>query len=557
MESRVRRRVKREAWFHRYPRGLPVALFLLMALLTMATVGMLESNERDQRALMLERNATEVSSALQQREAEHLAYLRAAAALITRQRGVDAAMIEGFHRDLGDNLAQLGALGLGWVEVVPADQRAAIEARQRARGYPDFRIWPAPDPASSTAMAVLYLFPRNHINARAIGFDMATEPLRRDALERAARLRRPVATGRVQLIQDGDGDPTPGFLIYMPVFDPATGALRGQVYSPFRASEFLASANRLHVTRRIGVALYDGPELDPAHLLAEDGLDGPAGSRLVKRIMFGERRWTLVVSEPEQAALSTLSRVTLLSGLLMAMLMLVIAQLVTRRAAEDHQILEWESRQSEIRNTLTRELNHRVKNTLANVLSIIALTRRRSDSLDGFADSLTGRIRALSATHDLLTRSEWAPTPIREVIEAELSPYLAMEGGNLVIAGPPVSLAPSEALSLGLALHELATNAAKYGSLSLPTGKVAIHWRLTGSDAVELHWSESGGPAVTAPDKRGFGRELIERVVAHELKQPVELRFDAGGVQCRLRVPVRQQTSFTLRNRPAKPPASA
>lgn len=557
MENRVRSRAKREAWFHRYPRGLPVALFVLMALLTAATVAMLESNDRDQRALLLERNATEVSSALQQREAEHLAYLRAAAALFSRQRAVDAAMVEAFHRDLGENLAERGALGLGWAEVVPASQRAGVEQRQQARGDPAFRIWPAPGPGRRSAVTILYLFPRTAANLRAIGYDLASEPTRREALERAVRLRRPVTSGLVQLVQDGEGNPVPGFLIFMPVFDDASGELRGYVYSPFRGGEFLASANRLHVSREIGVALYDGERADRSHLLAAVSLDGPAGTRLVKRIIVGERRWTLVVSEPAGAGLSTLSRVTLLSGLLMAVLMLVIAQLVTRRAAEDHQILEWESRQAEIRNTLTRELNHRVKNTLANVLSIIALTRRRSDSLDGFADSLTGRIRALSATHDLLTRSEWGPTPIRAVIEAELAPYLAMESGNLMIDGPPVSLAPSEALSLGLALHELATNAAKYGSLSVPTGKVAIQWRLTGAGAVELDWRESGGPPVSAPDKRGFGRELIERVVAHELNQPVELRFAAEGVLCRLRLPLREQTSFALRRRADERPDSA
>lgn len=547
MENRVRARVKRQAWFHRYPRGLPVGLFVLMAALTMAMVAMLESNDRDQRALMLERNATEVSSALQQREAEHLAYLRAAAALFSRQASVDAAMVEAFHRDLGESLAERGALGLGWAEAIPASARSEVEARQRARGEAGFRIWPAQGPAQDQSVAILYLFPRNVVNLRAIGFDLYSEPLRREALQRAARLRRPVATGLVQLVQDGNSAPVQSFLIFMPVFDDATGALRGYVYSPFRGGEFLASANRLHVSRRIGMALYDGDVADRSHLLAEVPLDEPSGTRLTKRIMMGERRWTLVVTEPQQAALSALSRVTLLSGALMAVLMLVIAQLVTRRAAEDQHMLEWESRQSEIRNTLTRELNHRVKNTLANVLSIIALTRRRSDSLDGFADSLTGRIRALSATHDLLTRSEWGPTPIREVIEAELSPYLAMEGGNLMLAGPPVSLAPSEALSLGLALHELATNAAKYGSLSVPSGKVSISWRLTGSEAVELNWVESGGPPVEAPDKRGFGRELIEKVVAHELNQPVELRFDPDGVRCRMRVPVRTPGAFSLR----------
>src|SRR5690606_5977956 len=112
------------------------------------------------------------------------------------------------------------------------------------------------------------------------------------------------------------------------------------------------------------------------------------------------------------------------------------------------------------------------------VLSIIALTRRRATNLHEFADGLDGRIRALSATHDLLTQSDWGTTPIRSVVQAELLPY-AQDGDHRIdLQGPDIELAPNDALSLGLATHELATNAAKYGALSKPGGTVSVHWRL-------------------------------------------------------------------------------
>ncbi len=102
-------------------------------------------------------------------------------------------------------------------------------------------------------------------------------------------------------------------------------------------------------------------------------------------------------------------------------------------------------------------------------------------------------------------------------------------------------------MSLGLAVHELATNAAKYGALSTPEGRIYIQWRQVTPSVAELHWREAGGPPVQAPTKRGFGRDLLEKIVAHELQSKVELTFDPAGVECTLQVPVRKPTSFVLR----------
>jgi two-component sensor histidine kinase len=238
---------------------------------------------------------------------------------------------------------------------------------------------------------------------------------------------------------------------------------------------------------------------------------------------------------------------TLVFGLLVASLLMLVVRMLTQQATEDEAALHWLEEQASIRNSLTRELNHRVKNTLANVLSIIALTRKRAGTLDEFADGLDGRIRALSATHDLLTQSDWGTTPIGKVVEAELLPYAHAGDHQVDLQGPEVELAPNDALSLGLAVHELATNAAKYGALSKPGGKVTVHWRLIAPALVRIEWSESGGPRVAQKRGRGFGTDLIERVVAHELKNPVELTFAPEGVRCALTIPVRQPTSFAIR----------
>jgi two-component sensor histidine kinase len=240
---------------------------------------------------------------------------------------------------------------------------------------------------------------------------------------------------------------------------------------------------------------------------------------------------------------------TLVFGLLVAGLLTLVARMVTRQAQEDNYALEWFEEQASIRNSLTRELNHRVKNTLANVLSIAALTRRRAETIEEFATGLDGRIRALSATHDLLTQSDWGTVPIQAVIEAELAPYAGAPEHEVELSGPHVELAPNDALSLGLAVHELATNAAKFGALSERDGKVQVSWDMINDRLARINWTESGGPPVQEHRKRGFGTDLIEKIVAHELKTPVDLRFDRGGVRCTLTIPVRQPAVFQMRSK--------
>jgi two-component sensor histidine kinase len=334
----------------------------------------------------------------------------------------------------------------------------------------------------------------------------------------------------------------------MPVFEaaPEGRRLKGYIYSPFSASDFLVSALELENAEGYEVGLYDGP-VGSSNFLARAGHGRSTGETVIETVAMGAEPWTLTVTGPDSAGLSGLSMVTIIFGLLVAGLLMLLVRMLTQQAIEDEASLKWFEEQASIRNSLTRELNHRVKNTLANVLSIIALTRRRASNLKEFADGLDGRIRALSATHDLLTKSDWGTTPVRAVIEAELLPYAQDTEHQVDLQGPDIELAPNAALSLGLAMHELATNAAKYGALSKPGGKVAVHWKLTSPGLVRIEWRESGGPPVKQERGRGFGTDLIERIVAHELKNPVELDFAPEGVRCVLTVPVRRPSEFAMR----------
>ena len=189
------------------------------------------------------------------------------------------------------------------------------------------------------------------------------------------------------------------------------------------------------------------------------------------------------------------------------------------------------------------ELNHRVKNTLATVQSIAMQTARSHTDPRTFAEGFQARLMALSHTHDLLTRSHWEGADLRAVLQHETEAHGA---SRISLVGPPVALEPAAALSLGMIFHELATNAAKYGSLSAPEGRVMVDWSVADHARPVLHltWREIGGPAVSAPERKGFGSRLIERNVRHDLAGEVKVDYASTGLAVEFRVPLDRDTSL-------------
>lgn len=194
-------------------------------------------------------------------------------------------------------------------------------------------------------------------------------------------------------------------------------------------------------------------------------------------------------------------------------------------------------RAEERQKLLVNELNHRVKNSLATVQSIAAQTLRSVTSPAFFREAFESRLIALSQTHDLLTRESWEGASLREVFDAELH---AMAGEDRVTFdySSDLRLNPKAAVALGMGIHELATNAVKYGAFSVPDGRVSVAWTLE-PDLLRLSWTERDGPPVTPPDHRGFGARLLERGLAAELSGAVELTYDAAGLVCHMALPLR------------------
>jgi two-component sensor histidine kinase len=195
------------------------------------------------------------------------------------------------------------------------------------------------------------------------------------------------------------------------------------------------------------------------------------------------------------------------------------------------------------RELLIGELNHRVKNTLALVQALAAHTRHAAVSPTDFEQAFTSRLHALGHAHDLLTQTHWKGTSLHQVIETGLAPFSVYDASQsrVEVSGPQVWLNSNTAVTLTLAFHELATNAAKYGALSSNKGRVKIFWAAQPADdptEVLLQWRESDGPGVEAPSRKGFGTMLIEKVLAYEAEGEAKLEFLPEGVAFVFRLPL-------------------
>jgi PAS domain S-box-containing protein len=192
----------------------------------------------------------------------------------------------------------------------------------------------------------------------------------------------------------------------------------------------------------------------------------------------------------------------------------------------------------EQRDLLVAELSHRVKNTLATVISIAHQSFSKGPSVEEARRSFDGRIRALAQTHGRLAEGNWSGVSLETLVHDELLPYRREDGQNVNVDGPRITLTPKQAVVLGMALHELATNAAKYGALSAKAGLVDVSWRVDRPTAtLQIHWAESRGPAVVPPRRSGFGRLLLERAVAADLQGTVVLNFAESGLTCDVTLP--------------------
>jgi PAS domain S-box-containing protein len=225
----------------------------------------------------------------------------------------------------------------------------------------------------------------------------------------------------------------------------------------------------------------------------------------------GEIRWCASTAAASQ---DSAGKVVRISGVTM--------DITERKEAEERQAM------------LAREVDHRAKNAMAIVQSIVRLTKAESTS--DYASIIEGRIKALSRAHALLSSSRWQGADLDKLADEELAPYRSAHADRISISGPTVTLDPTKAQTLALALHELATNAAKYGALSSAAGKLALSWELQ-PDALTIHWHETAGPVTRAPTVTGFGTQIITGSIERQLGGKTRFEWLPSGLRCTITIP--------------------
>lgn len=215
--------------------------------------------------------------------------------------------------------------------------------------------------------------------------------------------------------------------------------------------------------------------------------------------------------------------------------------------AVQHDVTEFRRSQKQ-RGELVAEVNHRVNNTLAAMQSVMNQTAQKAETVAEFKTAFQQRFRALARAHRLLSSHRWAGVPLSELAEAQVVPHLGSDAGRLLASGPMILLRPGAAVALGMALNELAANAADHGALSGLGGCIHLTWNIEAHEngsRFSLRWAEAGGPPVRPPSSRGFGSRLVERGLSQELRAEARLLFEPSGLRCEIDAPLDAVTGET------------
>ncbi len=269
-------------------------------------------------------------------------------------------------------------------------------------------------------------------------------------------------------------------------------------------------------------ALIHPDDWGALQLIARGMAEGTRTQQIEFRVLRpnGEIRWCIGTAA---ASIDPAGKAVRISG--------VTIDITDRKEADERQVL------------LAREVDHRARNALAVIQSIIRLTRAKS--VDDYVQAIEGRIKALARAHTLLSDSRWHGADLATLVSEELAPYRA--GEKIKFGGPDISLQPATAQGLALALHELATNAAKHGALSSSGGKITLDWQLQ-SDALTLHWAENGGPNVGQPASRSFGLKVISASIEQQLGGKASFDWNPQGLRCDVSIPRTELTKPRVLN---------
>lgn len=522
------------------------ALAATLALGMLLTVGTLRLEDRAT-AERFDRLADLVSANLRQMVIQHLALLRSTRSYLEAEDGkVAPAEFAAYIAELRLPENYPGIQGIGFAPLVDAaDRRLAESTIAEAHGR---AVAIRPENGEQRLAPVALLHPLDARNDAAIGYDMYSEPVRRDAMIRALRDGTPQASGPVTLVQEITVDRQTGFLIYLPS---RTG---------------LAEMGALHLFRTVLDALPPLPLTvtardpgSPAQLLF-DNATAPVSPRLAARAVTREvevagRRWQLTLT-PTAALTGLRDRTaTITVGALSLLLLLAVALAMRSLSASLESARKTAAiaeRQAADRALLLREMQHRIKNHLARIQAIARQSARGARDLAEFETIFGGRLSAMAKAQDALTREGGDGSDLRGLLQSELAQVLDAGTADEVLAGPDVRLDDRQTQAVGLVIHELVTNAMKYGGgfdrtdgagAPAEDDRLRLSWRVAEVARerwLELDWIEPAArpPRQGSEDRGGFGSQLIEALVEGDLGGRFTRRFGPEGMAVEIRFPL-------------------
>lgn len=473
--------------------------------------------------------AARVAMQVNMRLRDQIAILAGVRALYQSDTGTSGPGIKAYLGALQPQLQAPGMEGVGIAAAMRAATPAAIEAKLRENYGEDIKVWPATDQPIGFAVVLVEPYtPRRHV---ALGFDMYSEPARREAMRRAWQTGRPAASGIVQLAQEKAARvKQPGFLIYVPVYarEPLPGEdadadtiattagtrpVEAFVYAPFRVHDLMRAAlgSQLDAIDGIEVRAGDGPA---APIVFSHGRIGWDAHEQTLRV--ADREWKMRISYGR--FIDRLGRPLgiLLFGIALALLATQLHRVQRRRIDVAQALAEQQARHAEDRDLMIGEMAHRMKNAFARIGALARITLREAKDLGDFETKFDGRMRALSDAKQMLVTGAVDHVELGRIVRRELE--LAGRSADQLaeVAGPAVRLDEEGAQAISLAIHEFVTNSIKYGVLG-GKGDLAVGWRREAGD-IELSWVESGLAETPEIDRESFGTQFIRSLIERQLK---------------------------------------
>lgn len=532
----------------------PILAFIAVALISLTMAGFAYFATQEAARIKFEATADDALNRIESRIDLHLSLLRSTQALFDARNGeISRSEFKAFFSALDVDSNFAGLRGIGYLRLTKAGDEAAVERDMlRDRGVPHAVY---PDTAQSWRTPVVLFEPLDPSNESTIGYDMFTEPVRREAIEKAMADDAQHASGLVQLGQDtGAAQTFTGFLVFVRLnvetapdgINASRSSTSGFLYAAFRARDLFQTALSRTPLLPVNTEVYDG-KVDADNLLfqSETPPVSSFGDRLLvtRKIIVAGRPWTVLFrptsafSQPSSRAIPVMLG---LFGLLLAGAIALVAR-YQERAYDAKSLLHETTEKSLLeKDLMLQEMKHRIKNSITRVLAIARQTAAHATDVKEFSSSFSARLQAMAASQDMLTRSRWQKADLGDLLRIELGQVFGKELPDGILSGPEVLLDETTTQALGLTFHELATNALKYGEAGNSVGALKVDWSFEGRGSdrmLVLNWREAGQKQLEAPATTGFGTKLIDLNVTRELRGTIARDFRADGLTVEIRIP--------------------